>query len=139
MSSRTLLASAWTIVILALCLLPSHWLPMAEAQLSSSQWLLPRDKIVHYGMFASLSILWMRVRPTWRGTGLVCVGGLTLAILTELGQGLPMVGRDPDPLDAFADAVGTVAGVGAYWAWRALTAASPHEEPERAATPEYGN
>jgi hypothetical protein len=139
MSSRTLLASVWTILILALCLVPSDWLPISEAKLPSSQWLLPRDKMVHYGMFASLSILWMRVRTTWRGTGLVCVGGLTLAILTELGQGMPMVGRDPDPLDAFADAVGTIAGVGVYWAWRALTTSSLPEEPELSATPEYGN
>ena len=137
MSSRALLASAWTIVILALCLVPSHWLPVAEAGLSSSQFLLPRDKIVHFGMFAILSFLWMRVRPTRGWTALVSVGGLALAILTELGQGLPMIGRDPDTLDALADAVGTFAGVGAFWAWRGLTAASPPGEPERSSTPEY--
>jgi len=137
MSSRALLASTWTIVVLALCLVPSYWLPMRELELSSSQFLLQRDKIVHYGMFACLSILWMRVRPTWGWTGIVCVGGLALAILTELGQGLPMIGRDPDAFDALADAVGTFCGVGAFWSWRALTAPSPLEAPEQSMTPEY--
>ena len=132
-----LLASAWTIVVLALCLVPSHLLPVAEGVLTSSQFLLPGDKIVHYGMFAGLSILWLRVRPTRGWTGVVCVGGLALAILTELGQGLPMIGRDPDAFDAFADAVGTFCGVGAFWSWRALTAASPLEAPEQSMAPEY--
>ena len=136
MSSRALLASAWTIVILALCLVPSYWLPVAEARLSSSHFLLPRDKIVHSGMFAILSFLWMRVMPTRGWTALVTVGGLALAILTELGQGLPMVGRDPDRFDALADSVGTFVGVGAFWALRGLAAAFP-PEPERSSTPEY--
>ena len=137
MSSRALLASAWTFVILALCLVPSHWLPVTEARLPSSHLLLPLDKIVHSGMFAVLSVLWMRVMPTWRWTAQVLVGGLALAILTELGQGLPMIGRDPDRLDALADAVGMCAGVGAFWALRGLAAVSPLEEPERSSTPEY--
>ncbi len=137
MSSRALLALAWTIVVLALCLVPSRWLPVPEVGLSSSQFLVPRDKLVHYGMFASLAILWMRLRPTWGWTGTVCVGGLALAILTELGQGLPMIARDADALDAFADAVGTFSGVGAFWCWRGLTAATPSEVPEQSMTPEY--
>ncbi len=137
MSSRALLASAWTIVILALCLLPSDWLPVAETRLSSSQFLVPRDKIIHFGMFTILSSLWMRVRPSMGWMTLVVVGGLALAILTELGQGLPMVGRDPDRYDALADSVGTFVGVGAFWALRALGVTAPLEVPERSSNPEY--
>ncbi|MEJ7638396.1 MAG: VanZ family protein [Singulisphaera sp.] len=137
MSSRALLASAWTVVILAIFLVPSDWLPVAEARLSSSHFLLPRDKLVHSGMFAILSVLWMRVMPTRGWTVLVSVGGLALAILTELGQGLPMIGRDPDRLDALADAVGTFVGVGVFWALRGLAVASPPAEPDRSSTPEY--
>ena len=137
MSSRALLASAWTVVILALCLVPSYWLPVAEPRLSPSQFLLPHDKIVHFGMFAILSFLWMRVMPTRGWTARVVVGGLALAILTELGQGLPMIGRDPDRLDALADAVGTFVGVGAFWALRGLSMVTPPKELERSSTPDY--
>ena len=42
-----------------------------------------------------------------------------------------------DTFDGLADAVGTFAGLGAFWAWRGLTAASPPEVPERCSTPEY--
>lgn len=137
MSSRALVASAWTVVILTLCLVPSDWLPVAEARLSSSHFLQSRDKLVHSGMFAILSVLWMRVRPTGGGTVLVSVSGLALAILTEWGQGLPMIGRTPDRLDALADAVGTFVGVGVFWALRGLAVASPPAEPKRYSTPEY--
>jgi hypothetical protein len=88
-------------------------------------------------MFACLSILWMRVRSTRGWSGVVCVAVLALAILTELGQGLPMIGRDPDVLDAIADSVGAIGGVGAFWAWRASTAATPAEVPGESMTPEY--
>lgn len=137
MTSRALLASAWTVVLLALCLAPSYWLPVSEAPLPSSYFPMPGDKMVHFGSFSLLSFLWMRVMPTRGWTAQVIVGGLALAILTELGQGLPMIGRDPDTADALADAVGTFAGVGAFWASRGLVAASPREVPERSSTPEY--
>jgi hypothetical protein len=48
-----------------------------------------------------------------------------------------MIARDPDTLDALADTIGTFAGVGAFWAWLGLTAASPPGEPEQSMTPEY--
>ncbi len=137
MSSRALLASAWTIVILALCLLPSYWLPVAEARLYPSQFFVPVDKMVHCGMFAILSFLWMRVRATAGWTALVVLGGLALAILTELGQGLPMVGRDPDRFDALADSVGAFVGVGAFWALRLLGVVAPPGVPGGTSPPDY--
>ena len=137
MSSRALFASAWTVVLVALCLAPSCWLPVVEAKWSYSHFLLPLDKIVHFGMFAILSFLWMRVMPTGGRTAQVSLGGLALAILTELGQGLPMIGRDPNTADALADAVGMFAGLGVFWALRGLGTASLPEELERSSTPEY--
>ena len=75
------------------------------------------DKLVHFGLFAVASVLWLRARPAgaspraWRMK--VLATGLALAVGTELTQGLPIIARDPDPLAALADAVGVVAAIGA--------------------------
>jgi VanZ family protein len=120
MSSRTLLASAWTIVILVLCLLPRAWLP-AEGNVTSAPKIPHMDKAIHAVLFAGFGFLWGRAGGS-RRSGLILAVGLLLAVGTELAQGLPSVARDPDVFDALADAVGLVAGI---WAFRLLPAAAP--------------
>ena len=63
-------------------------------------------------MFAGFGILWMGALPPRRRLA-VMVGGLALAGISEVGQGLPIVERDPSVLDALADSVGLLAGIGA--------------------------
>jgi VanZ family protein len=75
------------------------------------------DKLIHFGMFAGFSLLWMNARPPWpRGRtwwAAVLGAALVLAVVTEVAQGLPAVNRDPDPLDGLADAFGAFVAVGA--------------------------
>lgn len=115
MSPRALLASAWTLVILALCWIPSHLLRVKES--GPRPFLFAHiDKLVHFSLFAGFAFLWARVgRPR---AGLVLAAGVALAILTELGQELPIVGRDADVLDGLADAIGVAVGLLAFEAIR---------------------
>jgi hypothetical protein len=45
---------------------------------------------------------------------LVLVGGLLLAILTEVGQGLPFIDRQTDITDAVADTIGVALGIALF-------------------------
>ena len=102
---------AWfgTVLIVALCLWPKNLLPTSE---TSSKNPPHADKVVHLAMFAVFGLLWMRVHPSSRSTAMfVFLAGVGLAIGTEVAQGLPLIARDPDPLDALADVVGTVVGI----------------------------
>ncbi len=120
MSSRTLLALAWTIVIMVLCLLPGGWMP-EEGNGTFTLKIPHKDKAIHAVLFAGFGLLWGRAGGSKR-SGLILAVGLLLAVGTELAQGLPSVARDPDVFDALADAVGLVAGI---WAFRLLPAAAP--------------
>lgn len=106
---------AWvcTLILLALCLAPKRWVPPGERVGSR----IPhQDKLVHFGLFAAFGLCWARagrasgLSPA-RIAGVLAVSAV-LAVGTEVAQGLEMIHRDPDPLDALADAAGAVAGVG---------------------------
>jgi VanZ family protein len=114
MTSRVIPAFAWTCLLLVACLIPGGWLRVNESgyHLGISH----VDKLVHCALFAGFSILWIRSARSRRGQLCVFVAGLILAVLTELGQSLPIIGRDSDPLDALADVVGLVLGFGAAYA-----------------------
>lgn len=102
---------AWfgTVLIVALCLWPKNLMPTSE---TSSKNPPHADKVVHLAMFAVFGLLWMRVQPSSRSTAMfVFLAGVGLAIGTEVAQGLPLIARDPDPLDALADVAGTVVGI----------------------------
>lgn len=104
------LASVWVVVVLVLCWLPGRMLPGGE---SSPHIPIPDfDKLVHFSMFFLFSALWLwgrsaRARLLW-----VLIGGLALAALSELGQALPMIGRDASIFDGLADLVGLIVGAG---------------------------
>ena len=114
MSRRAMIAAAWTIVILFLCWLPSHVMPVPEG----GHHIPHLDKFVHAGMFAVFGSLWTWAGRGKRDAGRVALVGLVLAVVTELGQGTSLVHRDPDVLDAMADLAGTALGIG-FGLWMA--------------------
>ena len=113
MSPRALLASCWTLVILALCWIPRTLLPVNER--AARPFTIPNlDKLIHMGIFAVFAVLWMRVGDSPRRGRWVLVAGLALAILSELGQEIPVVNRDASVADGLADGLGVVAGLVGY-------------------------
>lgn len=117
---RTLLPWGATLLLLTLCLLPKSWIPRGETGPGA----LPHlDKVIHFGMFAGVGLLWACAGPSpfpsrSRAVG-VLAASFALAVGTELAQGIPAIDRDPDVLDATADAAGALAGVGVVVAWGA--------------------
>jgi hypothetical protein len=111
---RILLAVAWTVAVLVACWTPKSRLPVPEQGAASFR--IPHlDKAVHLGMFSVFGVLWMRAGGSRGWAPYVLAGGLALAVASELGQGLPIVGRDPDAVDTLADAAGVALGT---WAAR---------------------
>lgn len=118
MSLRMFPAFVWTSLLLIACLTPSHWLRVNESQVHVG--ISHFDKLVHGGLFAGFGFLWIQSARSRIGLFWVLVAGVGLAVLTEFGQGLAIVGRDTDPLDGLADVVGLLAGVGAAIALNGL-------------------
>ena len=107
MSRRILLALAWTVLVLVLCWIPGRWLGREGPGGQS-------DKLAHAGMFVVFSWLWAwAVAPSMR-TARILGAGLLLALVTEVGQAVPLIGRDPDPFDALADSIGACVGLGVF-------------------------
>jgi VanZ family protein len=115
MSQRHFPLLLWIVVILGLCWTPKSLMPIPEGPRPVS--IIPHlDKVVHFGMFAILGWLGMYAgsKPgpaRYRGIFLL---GLGLAILSELGQMTPLVGRDAGLDDLAADMIGVIAGLAAY-------------------------
>ena len=129
MRHRTLLAAAWTALVLTLCLLPASWLPRRETNPEIST--VPHtDKVVHFGLFAVFGALWMRVgtNPVEIRAARVLAGGLALAVLTEAGQSVPAIARDSDWFDLAADLAGVVIAIG-IWRLTLFAARSPASSP----------
>src|ERR1700716_2726133 len=102
MPFRSFRAWSWTMVILVLCWLP--WFLMPADETGPRPFFVPNfDKLVHLGIFAVFALLWMRVGPPIGKAGRVFLAGLALAIISELGQELPIVGRDATVMDGVAD------------------------------------
>ena len=72
---------------------------------------LDLDKVVHAGIFVVFSVLWARTLTIRRRFAWVALGGIALAILTELVQTLPIVGRDGEVSDALTDVAGVLVGI----------------------------
>jgi hypothetical protein len=105
----TWLAIFWTVLILVLCWTPRQSMPFEEG-VPSVLYRMQCDKLIHCGMFAAFAFLWRR------GTGpssaaLIAVSGVALAVITEVGQGTALIGRDADTWDAMADCLGVAVGL----------------------------
>ena len=108
---KTLVAWLGTFLVVALCWFPTRIMPVSEG---SAIVVIPHiDKLIHFSMFAFLGLLWtfaLRGPMPVRATKVFLVT-VALAIGTELGQGHPLVQRDPDRYDAIADILGGAAGI----------------------------
>jgi hypothetical protein len=107
---RAIIAVLWTLVILTLC-----WLPLnvvKEVEKDSSWFQIPNlDKVVHWGIFLLFTLLWLRVVSTrWRFLW-VALAGLALAVVTEVVQMLPIIGRDGSIGDGVTDFIGVLLGL----------------------------
>jgi VanZ family protein len=73
------------------------------------------DKLVHLGLFLLLALT-----ARWAGTGRAAVAGVLVlyAGLSEVVQGLDVIGRDASVADWVADALGVLTGL---LVWAALT------------------
>jgi hypothetical protein len=113
--------SLWTLFILGVCWVPAPWLGHAGVDEGGWTWNIPHlDKIIHLGLFAIFAILWARVDLPRRSSGwtvsLWIFGlGVILAILTEVVQDLPAIGRDSGLDDALADVAGLLVGFILSW------------------------
>ena len=107
---RLVMAVLWTLAILMMCWLPRDLLQSVEGK--SSFFEIPNlDKIVHWGIFAIFSILWLRLGESrWR-YGWVAFAGFALGAITEIVQTLPVIGRDGDVTDFLTDVCGVVIGL----------------------------
>jgi hypothetical protein len=62
-------------------------------------------------MFAVVGLLWSRADAAGRWFAQILVAGILLAILSELGQALPIVNRDAGFADGLADVLGVIVSV----------------------------
>jgi hypothetical protein len=117
MSPRARLAWSWTLVILLLCWLPRAYIP--ENERVPGPFFIPHlDKLVHMGIFVVWAFFWMRVaQPPHQGRR-VFLAGVALAILSELGQMVPIVHRDAGFEDGLADILGVAVGMLAFYSAR---------------------
>jgi hypothetical protein len=107
---RLVMAVVWTVVIMTLCWMPKFVVEDIEDE--SSWFRIPNfDKLVHCGIFVVFSILWARVWSARRRFAWVVLAGFVLAIVTELVQELPIVGRDASLYDTLTDATGVLLGI----------------------------
>ena len=106
---RLWLAAAlfWTLIIMAVC-----WIPITVLQNGIGDEhpkAFPHfDKVVHAGIFAVFGLLWLRTVPGKARYLVVLAAGAVLAVITEYGQSLPIIGRDGDVADGVCDVLGVV-------------------------------
>jgi VanZ family protein len=95
---------------MTLCWLPQEVVQHVEEK---SPWFAINhlDKAVHSGIFLVFAVLWARVWPSRRRYAWVGLMGLGLAALTEIGQLLPVIGREASVADAATDMLGCVIGL----------------------------
>jgi VanZ family protein len=101
-------------LLVALSLSPKGTIPEQSGERE-----LPHiDKVAHFAMFAGFGFFWAASVRSKGSAAKVLAAALVLAVATELLQGLPVVDRDPNVLDALADLVGAVTGIAAGRVWR---------------------
>jgi hypothetical protein len=105
-----LVAVAWTVLLLSACLAPKQLVP-DERAFTARRHLPPLDLAVHLALFAGFTASWLRVGRSPRRWLAIAAAGLFLAVATELAQGLPIINRDPNLLDAAADIAGVLVGL----------------------------
>ena len=107
---RVAMAVLWTLVICFLCWMPGHW--VQEVGHGSPWFQLPDlDKVVHWGIFVVFAVLWLRTSTSRRRYAWVTLGGLALAVITELVQMIPAINRNAGLDDGITDLIGVALGL----------------------------
>ncbi len=107
---RIILAALWTAVILVLCWAPRQY--VQEAEENAPWFAIPNlDKVVHWGIFVVFAVLWLRTSGSRGRYPAVALAGLALAVVTEVGQLMPQVGRDGSVADGITDLIGLTLGL----------------------------
>ena len=103
--SRTSVALAWMLIVLAALSIPGSTLPQVNFELA--------DKMVHTACFFVLGLLWMRALngSGWRRAAITLAIGVFFGVASEVYQDLMPINRLFDPFDAVADAVGVLLAV----------------------------
>ncbi len=101
-------ALAWMLAILAGMSIPASSLPTSA--------LFTADKLLHFGCFFTLTILWQRaLTGSWKKRAvLALVIGVAFGAATEVYQGLMPIGRTADVFDLLADTAGCLVGLALY-------------------------
>jgi VanZ family protein len=107
---RITMAVVWTAVILVLCWTPRQY--VMEAEEKAPWFAIPNfDKFVHWGIFLVFAVLWLRTSGSrWKHV-YVALAGVALAVITEVVQGLPQIGRDGSVNDGITDLIGLALGL----------------------------
>jgi VanZ family protein len=104
-----LAAVLWTLLIFIACLWPGRDIPEVPVPFA--------DKWVHFVLFGTFAFLWLCAYPG-RGWGfalvIFIVSVFTGWLVEELQGALPTLGRTKDMMDALADSVGGLLGVGVF-------------------------
>ncbi len=134
MKRPSLLAWLWTLLIFVLCWLPRMYIPGQE-NLPKPLLVINLDKLVHMGIFAGFSFLWMRVGTSRFQAIRVLLVGVALAAITEIGQESRFVNRDASVADGLADVAGVAVGIGAWWLVSRFEAGRPGFKTRSSETP----
>lgn len=113
------IATIWTLLIFVGCLFPSRQLPHVAVPFI--------DKWTHFVLFGGYTFLWLCAKPAYTTAYVIklLVVAVLLGCAIELLQGkLTFLGRSMELLDAVADAVGALLGIGLYIVGRKLSAAT---------------
>lgn len=116
------LASLWTLLIFIGCFTPGKELPKVDVPLI--------DKWVHLVMFGGFTFLWLCARPMRTARWLITMFFITVGVgaFIELMQGLlTFLGRSMEFMDAVADAVGGLLGIGLFCLCAALAGRKPQK------------
>ena len=110
------LAILWTLLIFIACFTPGKEIPKVDVPYI--------DKWTHLALFGGFTFLWLCARPQrnvkWLAT--LFLASVALGSFIELMQGLlSFLGRSMEFLDAVADAIGGLLGIGLFCAIAYLT------------------
>jgi VanZ family protein len=114
-SQARFIAIIWTLLIFVGCLFPSQQLPHVAVPFI--------DKWTHFVMFGGYTFLWLCAKPAYTTAYVIklLVVAVLLGCAIEVLQGtLTALGRSMELLDAIADAVGALLGIGLYMGGRRL-------------------
>jgi VanZ family protein len=119
--SARFIAILWTLLILIGCFTPGKEIPKIDVPFI--------DKWVHLVMFGGFTFLWLCARPIINARSLIVLLLITVGLGTfiELIQGLlSFLGRSMEFMDAVADSVGGILGIGLFCILAAITKPKEH-------------